>query len=128
MTGLMTPKRLFLGAVSIFIGALILWGATADIPPIPKFFSAQDKLEHFAAFGALMLWLSAFVGPRNWPYAALIAVCCAVGLEVVQANFVASRSGDIPDLIASLSGVAASIGVIFYVRLMIRSRRAVQPD
>lgn len=126
MTDLMTPKRLFLGAVSLFIGGLILWGATADIPPIPKLFSQQDKLEHFAAFGALMLWLSAFLGPKNWMYAACIASSCAIGLELAQAFLVPTRTGDLPDLMASFAGVAASVGFIFYVRSTVRSRRSTQ--
>ena len=127
MTRFMTPKRLLLGAMSVGIALIIFWGATADIPPIPKLFSQQDKLEHVAAFGALTVWLAAFVGPRNWIYAAGIAALGAVGLELVQAFFIPTRSGDLPDLIASLFGVVAASAFIFYARLMIRSRRTSKP-
>lgn len=105
--------------------ALIGWGALRDVPPIPKLFAGQDKLEHFLAFGALMLWLAAFLRPTRWKFCFLLAVGLALGLELAQAAFSASRSASVADFAASLAGISlASVFIVVVRRSFTRSARS----
>lgn len=123
----MSQSRVFYAGVSLFLVALIAWGATTAVPPIPKFFAQQDKLEHIMAFGALTLWLSVLFGTRNL---VLVAILCGFGgiaLEWTQSTFSASREGSLGDLVASFCGVALAVMFVNFVRYFIRSRGVALP-
>jgi VanZ family protein len=116
------------GVYSLFLLGLIVligWGALRDVPPIPKLFSGQDKLEHFLAFSALMLWLAAFLRPSRWKSCFLLAVGMALGLELAQAAFSVSRTASIADFAASLAGITlASVFIVAARRSFTRSARS----
>lgn len=118
-----TTSRLIYAAVSLGIALLIVWGATQAAPPIPKLFAQQDKLEHFLAFGALTLWITAFFGPRHIGLSSALAVLAGIGLELVQAFLIPTRSGSLMDLLASIAGVVACAAFVMICRSLIRSRR-----
>ena len=107
---------------NIALLALIGWGALAYAPPIPKIFEQQDKLEHFLAFGAFMMWLTAMVRPSRWKLSLGVAILAAAGLEIAQATLTSSRSGDLPDFIASCSGILVSLCVILWARHQFSAR------
>lgn len=109
-------------AMTLFLTALIVWGAMRAVPPIPKLFVQQDKLEHILAFGALTLWLTALTGPKKWMIAACLAGVGAVALELGQHVLIASRQGSLPDLAASLVGVGLACLFVISVRHVIRKQ------
>ena len=77
-------KRALYFAMPLAVAIVIAWGAFSSVPPIPKLFEQQDKVEHLLAFGALSFWLLAALGPRRTVLAACLSVGAAVGLELVQ--------------------------------------------
>jgi len=121
--GSLSQSRVFYAGVSLFLVALIAWGATTAVPPIPKLFAQQDKLEHIMAFGALTLWLSVLFGTRNLVLVAGLAVLGSISLEWVQSALSATREGSWGDLLASLTGVALAVGFVMSARHFIRTRR-----
>lgn len=117
-------SRIIYAFGSLFIVGLIGWGALNAVPPIPKIFPEQDKLEHICAFGALTLWLSALLGPKRIALYGGLAFLAAVALEVAQGLLSPTRSGDFPDLIASTTGILLAIGFVQLARWLIQSRRS----
>lgn len=120
----MTPRRLISIALTLGLTALIAWGALRAVPPIPKLFDQQDKLEHILAFGALTLWLIAMFGPRNWLLCAGFAAAGAVALELSQHFFAAGREGSFYDGIASLIGIVLAVVFVRSMRHAIERKRA----
>ncbi len=109
-------------AMTLALAGLIAWGALREVPPIPKLFDGQDKLEHFLAFGALMMWLTAFVRPSRWLLAFGVSTLAAVSLELGQAFLTSSRSASLADFLASLTGILAATAFIQLARKTLRSK------
>lgn len=118
----MTPRRLISIALTLGLTALIAWGALRAVPPIPKLFDQQDKLEHILAFGALTLWLIVMFGPRNMIFCAAFAAAGAVALELSQHFFATGREGSFFDGLASLTGIVLAVVFVKTVRYLIRSK------
>ena len=116
-------KRLFFALLTCGLVALIAWGALRYAPPIPKLFSQQDKLEHFIAFAALTLWMTATLGPKNVLKAIILAIVAAIALEIAQGTLSDTRSGSVLDAVFSLMGVASASVFMLIVREKLRSRR-----
>ena len=95
--------------VTLLIVALIGWGAMSAVPPIPKLFDQQDKLEHIMAFAALTLWLAAMMGPKRIIFCALIAFLGAFALELAQGLLSQTRTGSLFDLVASAVGILLAV-------------------
>ncbi|MAP96449.1 MAG: hypothetical protein CMK07_16000 [Ponticaulis sp.] len=117
-------KRALYFAMPLAVAIVIAWGAFSSVPPIPKLFEQQDKVEHLLAFGALSFWLLAALGPRRTVLAACLSVGAAVGLELVQHVLIPSRSGSLADLSASLMGIVGALVFVIGVRHVIRNRSA----
>lgn len=113
-------RRAIYAAICLALILLIGWGAMAAVPPIPKLFSWQDKVEHFLAFGGLSLWLTVLTGPKRWAIAVCLAAFMAIGLETAQALFLHSRTGSLDDVFASFLGILAGSGFILWARRTFR--------
>lgn len=111
-------------AFLVLLVALIAWGGLRDVPPVPKFFEGQDKLEHLMAFSALTLWLAALVRPSRWQLAAGLSAMAALLLEVAQGLFSVHRSASLGDLLASMIGIALAAAFILAMRRTLVSRSA----
>lgn len=120
----MPKPSIFFFIVTVFILAAIAWGALTVSPPIPKLFAQQDKFEHFLAFSALTLWLSAMLRPSRWMFAGIFALTCAIGLEGAQALFSTTREASLPDVIASFAGIVAALLFIVLARASLATRAA----
>ncbi len=112
-------------AMTLALTGLIAWGALREVPPIPKLFDGQDKLEHFLAFCALMMWLTAFVRPSRWPLAFGISALAAISLELGQACLTSSRSASLADFLASLTGI---LGATVFIQLARKTLRPKTPS
>ena len=119
----MTSRKLISVFLTLGLTALIAWAAMRAVPPIPKLFDQQDKLEHVLAFGALTLWLIVMFGPKQWRLSAIIAVMGAISLEVMQEFFAIGRAGSFFDGLASLAGIALAIVFVQTLRHTILERR-----
>ncbi len=106
--------------VTCLLIAGLAWGALQSVPPIPKLFHQQDKLEHLLAFGALTLWLTAMLKPSRWMLAALISAFGAVGLETAQAAFSPARTASGADVLASLIGITLATAFVLTARKTLR--------
>lgn len=115
-------RNLFL-LPAIGLAGLILWGALNAVPPIPRVFGHQDKIEHFLAFAGLALWLTAGLGPKRLYSALALSAVSAVGLEVAQLLLSPTRTASLPDILASLAGILAAAVFMIIARQMISSRQ-----
>jgi VanZ family protein len=79
----------------------------------PPFMNANDKVLHVAAFGAFG-WLAAGAYPdrpdRRWQVLVALALL-ALGVEVAQAVFTASRTASLADAGASFAGAAFGVAL-----------------
>ncbi|MFQ5478041.1 MAG: VanZ family protein [Candidatus Binatia bacterium] len=84
-----------------------------------------DKLVHFLVYAVLALCgCRGFQGARLTLGVSIALVVIGGGLEVVQAEVVPGRSGDLFDACANLAGVALGVVVAGYLR----GRRKVRID
>ena len=116
-------RYLFYFVMSLALAVVIAWGALRDVPPIPKLFAEQDKLEHFLTFAALTLWVSALVKPSRLFLAISLCLAAALGLESAQGVFSQARSASVFDFLASSIGVFSAAGFIWTARYFLRRRR-----
>lgn len=119
----MTLRKTLSILLTFGLTALIVWGALRSVPPIPKLFDQQDKLEHVMAFGALTLWLHVMFGPRNWRMCILLAIFGAFMLEICQSLFAYGRSLSLLDFAASLTGIGLAAWFIYRARLYVHQKK-----
>ena len=101
---------------------LVLWGLLiagvivgsllpADELPMPPF-AGFDKLEHAFGYGVLSAYaVMLFARRRTQAWAAMGLVVLGIAIEIAQARWTASRSGDPSDVLADLLGVLAGLAI-----------------
>jgi glycopeptide antibiotics resistance protein len=83
--------------------AAVVWLSVTPAPPKVDF-AQSDKVGHFIAYGALMLWFAQlYIGSTRLLYAAGF-VAMGIGLEFVQ-GALGYRSFDVLDMAANSLGV-----------------------
>lgn len=88
--------------LAIVAGSLLPGPAVAAV-------SQWDKLEHAFGYGVVTLWTAGMLRPARYLYAAAAAFLLGAGLEAAQALLTTSREGDLLDLVANSSGIAAAL-------------------
>lgn len=101
---------------------LVLWGLLlasvivgsvlpADDLPAPQF-AGFDKLEHAFGYGVLSAYaVMLFARRRTQAWAAVGLVVLGIAIEIAQARWTSSRSGDPGDVLADLVGVLAGLAI-----------------
>jgi VanZ family protein len=104
--------RLWLALWSLLIAGVIVGSLLpADELPVPPFVGF-DKLEHAFGYGALSAYaVMLFARRRTQAWAAVGLVVLGIAIEVAQARWTASRSGDPSDVLADLVGVLAGSSI-----------------
>jgi len=91
-------------AIALVVHLVALYTPKAAVPsPV----LGTDKLAHMALFG-VVLWTGVRAGLRQRPLLVTLAIN-AVASEVVQALWLAKRSGDVWDTVADLIGLALAL-------------------
>jgi len=104
--------RLWLALWGVLIAGVIVGSLLpADELPEPPF-AGFDKLEHTLGYGmvcgyAVML----FARRRTQAWAAVGLVVLGIAIEIAQACWTSSRSGDPTDVLADLAGVLAGLSI-----------------
>jgi VanZ family protein len=104
--------RLWLALWGVLIAGVIVGSLLpADELPVPPF-AALDKLEHVFGYGMLSAYaMMLFARRRTQAWAAVGLVVLGIAIEVAQARWTASRSGDPSDVLADLVGVLAGSSI-----------------
>ena len=104
--------RLWLTLWGVLIAAVIAGSLLpADELPVPPF-AAFDKLEHAFGYGMLSAYaMMLFARRRTQAWAAVGLVVLGIAIEVAQARWTSSRSGDPSDVLADLIGVLAGVSI-----------------
>ncbi len=110
----------------VIVFALICWGTLAAQDPMPKYFGAQDKLEHLFAFGLLGGVLTLAAPGRALTIIVVLCVALSVGVEFGQAIFTLHREPSLRDASASVLGSLLGIGTIATMRAYFQSRGGLQ--
>ena len=96
--------------------AAIVWLSVTPAP-VPTGFDEGDKLQHIAAYGALMFWFCVLYRPfrvRALYAAGFIAM--GIALEFVQ-RWLGYRSFEVADMAANTAGVALGLGIAASMRM-----------
>lgn len=105
MPALPHPSRLLV--VAFVLAALgVAWFSLAPEVPAPVA-GYSDKLQHFAAYGVLML-LGLAAGARPWLVLGAAVVAFGAGVEVLQGLVPSGRTGSVLDGVANALGVGAA--------------------
>jgi len=101
-------------AIGWALVAAILWLSLTPHPPRPVDIAGADKLEHCAAYGALMLWFAFLYRrtPTRLGYA-LGFVAMGVAIEFIQPY--TGRDFEVADMLADALGVALGWGAALLV-------------
>jgi VanZ family protein len=92
---------------SVIVGSLL----PAQDLPTPQF-AGFDKLEHVFGYGVLSSYAAMlFARRRTQAWAAVGLLVLGIALEIAQARWTSSRSGDIGDVLADLLGVLAGLAI-----------------
>jgi len=101
---------------------LLLWGLLiagvivgsllpADELPVLRF-AGFDKLEHAFGYGVLSAYaVMLFARRKTQAWAAVGLVVLGIAIEIAQAGWTSSRSGDPGDVLADLLGVLAGLSI-----------------
>lgn len=91
----------------VIVGSLL----PAHDLPAPRF-AGFDKLEHVFGYGVLSAYAAMlFARRRSQAWAAVGLVVLGIALEIAQASWTSSRSGDPSDVLADLIGVLAGLAI-----------------
>jgi VanZ family protein len=104
--------RLWLALWGVLIAGVIVGSLLpADELPVPPF-AAFDKLEHAFGYGMLSAYaMMLFARRRTQAWAAVGLVVLGIAIEIAQARWTSSRSGDPSDVLADLIGVLAGSAI-----------------
>ena len=104
--------RLWLALWSLLIAGVIVGSLLpADELPVPPF-GGFDKLEHAFGYGVLSAYaVMLFARRRTQAWAAVGLVVLGIAIEIAQARWTSSRSGDPSDVLADLIGVLAGLSI-----------------
>ena len=104
--------RLWLALWGVLIAGVIVGSLLpADELPVPPF-AAFDKLEHAFGYGMLSAYaMMLFARRRTQAWAAVGLVVLGIAIEIAQAGWTSSRSGDPSDVLADLIGVLAGSSI-----------------
>jgi len=92
---------------SVIVGSLL----PADELPVPPF-AGFDKLEHAFGYGVLSAYaVMLFARRRTQAWAAVGLLALGIAIELAQAGWTTSRSGDPSDVLADLVGVLAGLAI-----------------
>ncbi len=69
-----------------------------------------DKLQHFLAYAALMLWFAQIYSKKYWRYIGLLFFALGVGLEFLQGTL-GYRVFSFGDILANTAGVLGGLGM-----------------
>lgn len=101
---------------------LLLWGLLiagvivgsllpADELPVLRF-AGFDKIEHAFGYGVLSAYaVMLFARRKTQAWAAVGLVVLGIAIEIAQAGWTSSRSGDPGDVLADLLGVLAGLSI-----------------
>lgn len=105
-----SPAQRIAGGLFIVTLLLVVWGSLVRVPPG---YGSHDKIQHFAAYGALTALAFAARGRRSW--LALTGVAAlGGGVEILQAVLPTGRLGSFWDLLANVTG-ALTVWLIWTV-------------
>ena len=104
--------RLWLALWGVLIAGVIVGSLLpADELPVPPF-AGFDKLEHAFGYGMLSAYaMMLFARRRTQAWAAVGLVVLGIAIEIAQARWTSSRSGDPSDVLADLVGVLAGLSI-----------------
>ncbi|MBT8441582.1 MAG: VanZ family protein [Gammaproteobacteria bacterium] len=89
------------------IGLLVyvMYATLAPVGPAPAFIN--DKLAHFLAFAALMVWFSGVYRPGWLPLVAVFLAAFGIAIELVQARLT-YRSAEVADALFDFAGIGVA--------------------
>jgi VanZ family protein len=104
--------RLWLALWGLLVAGVIVGSLLpADELPAPPF-AGFDKLEHAFGYGVLSAYaMMLFARRRTQAWAAVGLVVLGMAIEIAQARWTSSRSGDPTDVLADLVGVLAGLSI-----------------
>jgi VanZ family protein len=104
--------RLWLALWGLLVAGVIVGSLLpADELPAPPF-AGFDKLEHAFGYGVLSAYgVMLFARRRTQAWAAVGLVVLGMAIEIAQARWTSSRSGDPTDVLADLVGVLAGLSI-----------------
>jgi VanZ family protein len=104
--------RLWLALWGLLVAGVIVGSLLpGDELPAPPF-AGFDKLEHAFGYGVLSAYgVMLFARRRTQAWAAVGLVVLGMAIEIAQARWTSSRSGDPTDVLADLVGVLAGLSI-----------------
>ena len=104
--------RLWLALWGLLIAGVIVGSLLpADELPPPRI-AGFDKLEHALGYGVLSAYaVMLFARRRTQAWAAVALLVLGIAIEIAQARWTSSRTGDPVDVLADLLGVLAGLSI-----------------
>lgn len=111
-----SPARRLAGVAFLLLLFGVIWGSLIRLDP--SFGGQIDKVQHFAAYGALTALGFVAGGGRSWLLLTAVAFLGA-GVEVLQAVLPTGRTGSVWDLVANIAG-ALTVWAVWTLWVWIR--------
>ena len=104
--------RLWLALWGLLLAGVVIGSLLpADDLPAPQFVGF-DKLEHAFGYGVLSAYaVMLFARRRTQAWVAMGLVLLGIAIEIAQASWTSTRSGDPGDVLADLLGVLAGLSI-----------------
>ena len=90
----------------VILGSLLPGPVIKEITP-----PLNDKLEHFSAYFALMIWFAWPVSARKYLRIAGALLLLGIALDVIQGTMTTTRSFELLDIAADAVGIAVALGL-----------------
>ena len=95
--------------IGVIVGSLLPAPIIREITPV-----INDKIEHFGAYFALMVWFAGLYPRVKHPRVAGALLFLGIALDVLQGTATNTRSFDMLDIAADAVGIAVALVLAFW--------------
>ena len=95
--------------IGVIAGSLLPGPVIQEITP-----AINDKVEHFTAYFALMVWFAGLYPRSKHPRVAGALLSLGVALDVLQGIATKTRTFDLFDILADAVGIAVALALAFW--------------
>ena len=96
--------------IGVTVGSLLPGPVIQEITP-----PLNDKIEHFSAYFALMVWFAGLYPRAKHLALAGALLLLGIALDVLQGTFTTTRTFDLLDIAADAVGIAVALALAFWL-------------